>query len=89
MTGASAQSVDGRPAVAMLEPVVVVMRDDDAALLREALAKLPPLNLDQRALALNGWTDEMLMFGRVIGLLCDLIRSGDIEVTVGEEARRG
>jgi hypothetical protein len=73
----------------MLEPVVVVMRDDDAALLREALAKLPPLNLDQRALALNGWTDEMLMFGRVIGLLCDLIRSGDIEVTVGEEARRG
>jgi hypothetical protein len=72
--------------VAILEPVVIVARSDDVAFLREVFADLPPLGINPTAMRLNGWTDESLMFGRVLGSLCDLIRSGDIEFgTTNEE----
>ena len=65
--------------MATLEPVVIVARSDDVAFLRQIFADLPPLDVNPIAMRLNGWTDESLMFGRVLGSLCDLIRSGDME----------
>lgn len=65
------------------------MRDDDLVLLREKLAELPPLNINRTIMTMNGWTEEALMIGRVIGSLCDLIRSGEIELDVEKEDHRG
>lgn len=76
--------------MAILEPVVIVARSEDVAFLRELFANLPLLNINPTAMRLNGWTDEALMFGRVLGSLCDLIRSGDIELgSTQEEADCG
>lgn len=67
-----------------LEPLVVVLRSSDIAFIRSQFADLPPLE-ESLAMRLNGWTEESLIFGRLLGALCDSIRSGDLEL----EARRG
>jgi hypothetical protein len=76
--------------MATLEPVIIVARSDDVDFLRQIFADLPPLEINPTAMRLNGWTDESLMFGRVLGSLCDLIRCGDMEFgTTNEEDHDG
>ena len=74
--------------MATLEPVVIVARSDDLALLRQQLAGLPPLKLNRTAMTMNGWTDDMLALGRLLGCLADLVRSGDLAAAIPKEDDR-
>jgi len=62
-----------------LEPVVVVVNAEDLAYLRSVIADIPPLPFATLKL-LNGWTDEMLLLGRLLSSVAELHRSGDVEV---------
>ena len=63
----------------MLVPVVVVMRDTDLEYLNSVS---PSHNYDEpfrQVMASNGWTDEALMLGSLLGAMCDMLRRGDME----------
>lgn len=70
--------------MATLEPVVVVVRSDDLAYLRQLIDGMEPMPPEVlKSIRFNGWTNEQVRLGHFLTSLAGLLRSGDL--TIGDD----